>query len=94
MAKDTSIINPAAIHETNDGGAIILDDAAFRNFTRRLRRLGFRRSPCGEAYYHPDHWFSGGDKGFKSPGDTWLFNDAFTARTPDAKAFLQTRHHQ
>lgn len=91
MAKRTlEPINPAAIYTTNEGGGFIIDEAAHRRFVRRLRYAGFKRSPCGEAYYHPQHWLTGGDRGFKSPGDTWLFSDAFQARTKEARTYLET----
>ena len=90
MAKDTTPINEAALYDTNEGGAFIIDDAAFRRFTRRLRYRGFKLSPCKEVYYHPKHWLTGGQKGFKSPGDTWFFYDAFQARTQEAKTYLKS----
>ena len=89
MAKKLEPINLAALYCTENGGGCILDETAFRRFTRRLRYRGFKLSPCKEAYFHPTHWISGADIGFKSPGDTWLFNDAFMARTPEARAHLE-----
>lgn len=91
---DRTPIDVAGLHQTNEGGAIILDQKAFRCFTRRLRYRGLRLSPCREFYYHPMHWASGGDPGFKSPGDTWGFSDAFTARTPEARAWLEKEEEQ
>lgn len=84
--KNYPKINPCAIYDVTMEFCSVKES---RNWHARLRRNGFKRSICKDAYYHPDHWenaamtFEGGD-----PGDTWLFNDAFRAKTPDAKRWL------
>lgn len=88
MKRDTSPIDPAAIYDTT---LEFCDGRASRNWHARLRRRGFVRSPSGEAYYHPDHWKAqsiGGVKSFRGPGDHWIFNDSFKARTKAAKEWL------
>ena len=58
---------------------------------RRLRYRGFKLSACGYAYYHPRHWLSQGIGGrsFRGPGDYWIYEDAFKARTPQARLALK-----
>lgn len=79
-------IDPVAIYDVT---MEFVDEKTSRNWHRRLRYAGFKRSACGEAYFHPDHWenapmsFGPGD-----PGDTWIMDDAFKAKTPEAKAYL------
>lgn len=88
MAKDTTPINPAALYDTT---MEFCDARTSRNWHQRLRRAGFKRSVCGEAYYHPDHWESGGmGFGKRGPGDTWIMNDAFMCKTPEARAWLES----
>lgn len=85
--RDTSSIDLAAIYDTT---MEFCSECQSRNWHARLRRRGFKRSTCGEAYYHPSHWenaamsFGPGD-----PGDTWLMNDAFKAKTDDSRAWLK-----
>jgi hypothetical protein len=47
------------------------------------------------AWYHPDHWYAWQDigcappEGATSPGDVWINEWAFQAKTPEAKKFLK-----
>ena len=68
----------------------VFDKNVKRNFQRRLRKLGFKRSIHGEAYYHPKHWKNAHlSFGKNDPGDTWSYEDAFKAITTEAKKWLK-----
>jgi hypothetical protein len=98
--RDKSPIDPAAIYDTT---LELCDERTSRNWHARLRRHGFKRSEASEAYFHPDHWLNqsifgrmqakaeGKKPAFRGPGDTWLMQDSFKARTKAAKEWLKNR---
>ena len=92
MKNTKPVINLAAIYEVD---MELCSQKESDKWHARLRRAGFKRSVCKEAYYHPTHWESGGmGFGKRGPGDTWIMNDAFMARTPEAHAWLKAREEE
>ena len=84
------IINPAALYENDHFALGCFEDKDLHNMQRRLRRAGFKLSACKKAYFHPKHWRNKAfGFGKKDPGDTWIYEDAFKALTPEAKATLE-----
>ena len=86
MKTTLPVIVPARIYDTT---MEFCSEKVSRNWHARLRRHGFKRSTCGEAYYHPAHWKSAAMSfGKGDPGDTWIMNDAFKAVSDLARAEL------
>ena len=68
---------------------------------KMLERLGFKQAITRfdhedfiAAWYHPDHWWAWKDDGkiplgCTSPGDTWIDEWCFQAKTPEAKKWLE-----
>jgi hypothetical protein len=84
-------IVPTAIYDTT---LEFCTEQQSRNWHARLRRAGFKRSICKEAYYHPTHWENAAmsfvsPSGKRSAGDYWIMNDAFRCKTKAAREHLK-----